>query len=231
SVPNARVNEIKAAAQSASGNTVTVDRILATGGRYDLAAAIARRIKQVHGTPPVVLVANGADPAKFFDALALSPIAASQGYPVLLVSADRVPPATSAVIAEFGSPRVIVGGGPNTVTEAVRKSVGATAQDRWYGQNRYSTATTIAQKAVGEYFCTYQWVGVAAKLPDALTGGSAVGYRGGVLVITDGTTLSSPTAAFLEAHDVDIRICLIFGGENSLSEGVRAAIDQKLLLP
>ncbi len=231
SVPEIRVDELVEYTEGQTGQNVTVDRILASGGRYDLAAAIARRIKQVDGTPPVVLVANGADPAKFFDALALSPIAASKGYPVLLVSANKVPPATSAVISEFGSPRVIVGGGPNTVSEAVRKALGAKAADRWYGQNRYSTATTIAEKAVTSFFCTYDYVGIAAKLPDALTGGSVVGYRGGVLVITDGLVLSSPTATFLEAHDGDIRYCWVFGGPNSVWYSVQEAIDAKLMLP
>ncbi|MDH4140854.1 MAG: cell wall-binding repeat-containing protein, partial [Coriobacteriia bacterium] len=96
SVPDPRYTEL----ESAVLGTLHKDRVLATGGRYDLAAAIAQRVKSVAQSnpakdmPPAVLIANGADSTKFFDALALSAISAGKGCPILLVSADSIPSAT-----------------------------------------------------------------------------------------------------------------------------------------
>ncbi len=230
SVPNARINDIKA--YVGASNIAVADRLLATGGRYDLARAIAKRMKQVADADPdkdmpdAVLFANGADSTKFFDALALSPISAHTGTPILLVSVDKVPPATTAAIADLGAPSTrIVGGGPNTVSNAVLAALGA---DRWYGQTRYDTAIKIADNAVAEGLLTRQAVGIAAKLPDALTGGAFVGREGGVLLITDGSTLTPATKNWLVAHQPEIVDCYVFGGELSVKPSVVTAIDNAL---
>ncbi len=229
SVPDARINEIKAYAGAAS---VTSDRLLATGGRYDLARAIANRMKIVAATDPdktlpdIVLFANGADQSKFFDALALSPIAAAQGAPILLVKADSVPPATTVAIADLGNPPTrIVGGGKNTVSESVRIALGAT---RWSGRSRYDTAIAIANGAVSVGWLNRQTVGVAAKLPDALTGGSFVGRKGGVLLLTDGGTLTAATNAWLLKYKAQVLGCYVFGGELSVKPSVVTAIGNAL---
>ncbi len=112
--------------------------------------------------PGVALFANGADSTKFFDALALSPISAAQGAPILLVEYDKVPAATASAITELGMPGTrVVGGGPMTVSDKVRNQLGAT---RWSGTDRYSTATKIANEAVAKGWLARQEVGVAAKL-------------------------------------------------------------------
>ncbi len=223
SVPDARVNEIKAAV---GASNVTVERILATGGRYDLAAAIAERMRQVTGEKPdVVLIANGADPSKFFDALALSPIAANKHYPILLVSATKVPPATQSELAKLDPDRVIIGGGPNTVSNTVKSKLGA---ERWDGRTRYTTALSIANKAMAEGWLGCGCTGIAAKLPDALTGGSMVGRMGGVLVLTDGASLTAETRTWLETHASTIMNCYAFGGPNSISDKVKLQIDNCL---
>ena len=191
-----------------------------------MAAEIAREVERVGGTTPeTVLVANGADPDKFFDALALSPIAANNGYPILLVSEDAVPSATRSVIDGFSPTTVIVGGGPATVSEKIRGQLGAT---RWSDRDRYSTATTIADKAIAAGMLDATYVGVAAKLPDALTGGSMVGVKGGPLVITNGSSLTPVTGNWLSANKADIGKCFVFGGEKSVTPTVKNQIDARL---
>jgi len=225
SVPDARIAEIQAYVGAA--NIAGVDRIVSTGGRYDLAAAIAMRMRSVAASdkgkmmPRVALFANGADSTKFFDALALSPIAAGTGAPILLVTADTVPSATAAAIKTLNPSTRIVGGGPNTISEKVRMQLGAT---RWAGRTRYDTAIAIANGAVAKGWLSRSSVGVAAKLPDALTGGSLVGREGGVLVLTDGATLTPATKSWLTANKTQIERVYVFGGPLSITEGVRTAI-------
>jgi putative cell wall-binding protein len=223
SVPDARYNDIAAAV---GASKVRKDRLLASGNRFDMAAEIAREMKRVSGTTPkTVLVANGADATKFFDALALSPIAAANGYPILLVDENSVPSATRGVIGSLDPDTVIVGGGPATVSSSVQRSLGAV---RWSGSDRYSTATTIASKAIASGMLDPMKVGVAAKLPDALTGGAMVGADNGPLVITNGSSLTPVTGGWLKGRKAEIAKCYVFGGEKSVTPVVKSQIEAAL---
>lgn len=230
SVPDARYNDLVAAV--GSKGKLSKDRILSGGGRFDLSAAIARRIMEVNdGVPPVVLIANGMDSTKFFDALALSPIAARTGFPLLLVSQNAIPDATQDVLDEIwdhvgGGEQVIVGGGPNTVSNFVKNELGAV---RWSGDTRYTTAIEIANGAVDEGWLDRQNVGIAAKLPDALTGGAMVGLRGGVLVLTDGAKLTPATRDWLTEYREEIVSCEVFGGTKSVLPSTHTAISNALM--
>ncbi|MDH4139224.1 MAG: cell wall-binding repeat-containing protein [Coriobacteriia bacterium] len=207
SVPQERIDEI--VAYAGGWGPVVAERILSTGSRYDLAAAILDRMKFVESIDPSktmtsrALVANGADSEKFFDALALSPIAANNGAPILLVRNDEVPTATRAAIEAFDPARIIVGGGPMTVSDDVLEELDALAlmgAERWSGHTRYDTAVVIAEKAVGEGALVWDLVGVAAKLPDAVTGGAATGLQQGPILLTNGTSLTEATRLALERH-------------------------------
>jgi hypothetical protein len=229
-IPDERLDEIETAA---SPMAVTFDRIKEGGDRFDMAAAIAERVgeewesRNGAGTSPgVVLLANGADPTKFFDALALSPISADEGYPILLVAADEVPSATSASLGgEFASAERIVGGGPATVSEAVVSQVGGT---RVWGPDRYQNSIAAADYAVSRGWLARTKVGVAAKLPDALCAGASMGRLGGVSLVTQGDELTWSVRAWMSMHCAVIDDCYIFGGPASVEGAVDADISQAL---
>jgi 5'-nucleotidase len=236
SVPDARYEDLLTVI---SGGALTKDRLVSAGDRYDLAAEIARDMKKEAVSNPdlmlrsEVLVANGADATKFFDALALSPIAAWRGTPILLVSEDSIPWQTSQALSQWGTNRVIVGGGPATVSSGViDQLLSSYAVERWYGSDRYSTATEIARRAIDEKSWLYATsIGCAAKLPDALSGGAYCGRYGGPLVLTQSTTLPSATSSFLEARDADNSAGCLFGGPVSASEAVREKMIDRLVVP
>ncbi|MDH4140369.1 MAG: cell wall-binding repeat-containing protein [Coriobacteriia bacterium] len=258
SVPDARYAELDAAVSG----TLSKHRVLATGSRYDLAAKIAQIVVATADSdpakdlPPAVLVANGADPTKFFDALALSPISAAKGCPIVLTSASSLPSPSANAIKNLGFNYAIIGGGPNTVGANVMNAVDDIVDDvggvtqRWYGQSRYTTATTIAEKAQAKGWLDFLHIGVAAKLPDALAGGSAVGRLGGVLVLTRGDALTSTTAAFLEKWDTHNNAALgnwsmwppitnpslagatyVLGGKLSITDAVQTDMIDALAMP
>jgi subtilisin family serine protease len=216
SVPDARYNEIA----SYVGKSQVSKRRVAGSDRYATAAAIAREMRSVKGATDKVLVANGADSTKFFDALALSPIAARNGYPIIPVSATSVPSASRSILSEIGPAEVIIGGGPATVKSGAKnsiKSITGVWPQQWYGPDRYYTATTIASKAVSRGFLSDQAVGVAAKLPDALTGGSMIGAKkNGVLLITQSDRLTPTTSSWVSAHSANIANAYVFGGTKSV---------------
>lgn len=238
SVPDARINELKSYVTTKNGGTVKSSRLLSTGGRYDMAAAIASRIRHVASlstsdtldVPTTALVANGADVTKFFDALALSPISSANGYPILLVSVDAVPAQTSGALTALGIPgsSVYVAGGQMTVSPAVLTQLGVPAGNRMAGSTRYSTASTIADSGVARGWLGADGVGVAAKLPDALTGGAALGTFRSPLLVTASDALSAESAAWIDAHKSTIDFAYLFGGERSASPAVLAAMNAAL---
>jgi putative cell wall-binding protein len=201
---------------------LTFDRVAPHADRYELAESIATRMKLVSDTTPkdmtdIMLVANGADSEKFFDALALSPITAISGSPILLVAQDSVPGSTRDAVALLTPTRTIVGGGPATVDDSVVAELGA---ERWWGSDRYTTAAAIASRAVAEGALDDDFIGVAAKLPDALTGGAMVGLRRGPLLLTQTDRVPSATRNFIAARAPNTQV-LVFGGPVSITEDVR----------
>jgi len=231
SVPEARLNQIRSYL-GASANKVTFDRLLSTGTRFEMAAAIASRMQSLRGwaMPGVALVANGVDQDKFFDALSLSAVSASKGAPILLVGATSVPAATVSQLATMGvsGANTYVAGGTKTVSAKVLTSLGVPAANRIAGPDRYSTAVAVADKGIAMGWLSDQSVGVAAKLPDALTGGAVVGGKGGPLLVTNGTKLSAAPAAWLTAHKAGVKEMLVFGGPKSVSAGVKTSINNAL---
>ena len=102
------------------------------------------------------------------------------------------------------------------------------ADARWWGNDRYLTAIDIANEAQTLGLIEHEYVGVAAKLPDALTGGSMIGQMGGVLLISNGQSLTSSTGSWLSSHKTTVKDSYVFGGPASVSDTVRTQIDQRL---
>jgi hypothetical protein len=208
-----------------------VQRLLATGDRYDLAAAIARRMRiDPAGRPfpadPVALIANGADPNKFFDALSLSAVARASGNPILLVKATSVPVATVTELIAMDPQGVVVAGGGGTVSPTVYLAVGASA--RWWGADRYATSKAVAAGAIANGYNYPSSIAVAAKLPDGLAGGAMVGRAKGVLLVTGGTGLSVAPGDFASSNYPDIWRSTALGGTGSIKPAVLTQLNGRL---
>lgn len=234
SVPDLRYSEIANYVATHSRGSVAKERVLSTGGRYDLAAAIATRMKDRASAshtdtlvlPAEVLVANGTDPAKFFDPLALAPIAAYRGAPILLVSATTVPSATYKAIVKLRTAnpatKVYVGGGTGTVSESVRLTLRGT---RVSGADRYKNATAIAN-----YAFTHGWLlrtkpaAVSATIMDAQVGGALAGGKGGALVLTPSTSLNAATSSWLSANMGTLPEVFVVGSTLNLTNPVKTAV-------
>lgn len=220
-IPDSVLAEVRGAAGL---RPVTFVRV-AGSDRYATAEAVAARMdaESPLGRHPVALVANGEDPRKFFDALALSPIAAKTGAPILLVRRDSVPVATERAIGRIAPERIIVAGGAASVGEAVAGWLGA---ERWSGADRYDNAAAVALRATREGWLSADEVAVAAKLPDALAGGAAVGDRGGVLLLTGSDSLHESTRQWLYLRSGVVDQVHVLGGTASVTEQTKNAIPQ-----
>lgn len=183
--------------------------------RYATAAAVALRSAEVaqdtsRTVPARALVANGTTAFNFVDALSLSAVSACTGVPILLVERDVVPSATQSALGGLPAGDVIVAGGSSAVSARVYGRLGGTK--RWGGVDRYKTSVEIAGAARSLGWLTGTTVGLAATVPDALTGSISMARIDGPLLVTRQAALDQSTASYLAGLSGSVSAATIFGG-------------------
>ena len=188
-------------------------------------ANIANRMVGVLGSSniPGVLIVCGSNPSAFYDALAAGPIAANKHLPMLAVRPTSIPATVQNVLdgALLGKPRYVVSS-TAYVSNSVYNSVGAV--DRFTtSADRYTASRDIANKAVDTYgWLTPRETAIAAKLPDALTGGAFIGKKGSALLFTDSTTvMKSVPKSWITSKKAGILRGWVLGGPASVTEQVK----------
>ncbi len=211
---------------------VIFDRLFPYDDRYTLAASVARRRETERPGETFnswlrptgrALIANGADPEKFCDALALSPVCAATGWPILLVREDSVPGPTRDVLLDLDLRSRTAAGGPATISNAclAELDAGAATCNRVWGRDRYATAVAVMTTFADADFLPPlddEILGVTAKLPDALTGGAFLGLRRSCILLTRPASLPDPSWNCIHAHDH--KIAFVFGGPVSVEPAV-----------
>jgi putative cell wall-binding protein len=222
---------ISTAAEQDLAKTYTVTRVAGTN-RYDTAAKIAQTTSTLGvGTlsgDKTAIVANG---EVYADALAAGPVSYSQRFPILLTRAGDLPAESKAALTALGIKHVVIVGGTTAVSDAVDaalKANGATTE-RVAGTTRYETATKVADFSLSKLT---GWSTTAADLAtgegfaDALAGGPAAGRSNRSILLTAPTSLSGPTATWLQAHATTLTSGRLLGGTTAVSEAVRTAAEQ-----
>ena len=118
---------------------LTVERISGSG-RYDTAAAIARKMAQ-GGSFNTAYIAVGTD---FADALSSSAYAAMSGCPILLVKTNSIPAPTTQAFTELWISKTVVIGGSGVISDTVFNQL--PGSQRISGSNRYNTAIALAER-------------------------------------------------------------------------------------
>ncbi|MDQ1539977.1 MAG: hypothetical protein QOH29_703, partial [Actinomycetota bacterium] len=175
---------------------VTIAR-LAGPDRFATAAAVSQAAFPSGGAGGVVL----ADGGNYPDALVGAPLAAVKNAPLLLTSGTALP---AVILTEIQ--RVLPAGGTVYIlggTVAVPLSITAQlttlgyAVVRYGGATRFATAVAVAD-AIGDPATVLLATG--ANFPDALAAGVAASKAGGVVLLTNGSSMAPETAAYLTAH-------------------------------
>jgi len=136
--------------------------------RYETAKKIAEKLQERRAglKPTAAVIASG---ESFPDALAVSPLAAVRGWPILLTPSDSLSGYATGYIASQGITTVHPVGGTAVVPAAADALPGAV---RWWGANRYTTAKRIADEANGKGLYRERLVIASGETyPDALAGG------------------------------------------------------------
>jgi putative cell wall-binding protein len=175
------------------------------------------------GTADVVYVATGAN---YPDALSAGPAAVKQGGPLLLVEQNAVPGTVAAKLKSLAPKTIVIVGGPNSVSAAVKKTLGSLVPgatvERIAGADRYSGSRILVDSVFDTAPHTY--VATGTNFPDALSAGGAAGSKGEPVVLVNGPTASAdaPTLDFFRKLSTDS--ITIVGGVNSVSTGVAESL-------
>ncbi|WP_440708284.1 cell wall-binding repeat-containing protein [Herbiconiux sp. YIM B11900] len=204
--------------QPAVSRTAGVDR-------YDQSVQVSRFT--FSSPTSFVYLASG---EKFADALSATTIAAMHRSPLLLTSAASV---TSGVIEEIRRlkpEKVVIVGGPASISDAVIAQLGASAIspdaiERVGGADRYAVSRNLvthpefgARNALGVFLAA------GATFPDALSASSAAYNMSSVVLLVDGseTSLKSSEAAVIKSLRAT-KVYLV-GGPVSLSPALEADV-------
>jgi len=198
--------------------------------RYDTARIVALAVNGLSvDTPDHAFIARG---DLFADALVVSPLAYSQGYPILLTRSGVLAPEAESALTATGIPKVIIAGGLSAVSAPVQRELdailGSENVTREGGVDRYETAVRIASLGIRSFWALPDYTGVASgtNFPDAVTGGAAIGAEGGLLVLTRPTLL--PQSSVLFVNDMDdqglLDTAVIFGGTSAVSSDVETQL-------
>src|SRR5450755_713016 len=170
---------------------------LSGSDRFGTAVAVSKAEFPTGGAGAVVL-ARGDD---YPDALVGAPLAAARNAPLLLTSGSSLPAAIKAEIQRVLAPgkTVYVLGGSSAVPASIETELTGLGYvvTRYSGANRFATAVTVAD-ALGDPGVVLLATGT--NFPDALAAGVAAVKAGGVVLLTNGSTLPAETSAYLSAH-------------------------------
>jgi len=173
----------------------TSDGIVALVGvdRYDTARLVAEQAALKLGTVTRVVIAPG---DSFADALSAGPLAAAEGWPILLTpAAGPLPEATLQALAALG-----VRQGLEVGTYAGHAVPGFTLE-YIVGVDRYDTSAKIAEYAAAQGL-SYSYLAMATgeKFPDGLAAGPYIAKNRGIIVLTQSTGVPAPIFSLLMAR-------------------------------
>lgn len=219
--------------------TVSLHRLVtqrvAGADRYDTSAAASSFA--VDGAPvfaPGVAVAFIASGTNYPDALSAAPAAAHLGGPLLLTAPGSLPDRTSAELRRLRPKRVVVVGGPASVTDDVVARIGdVLGQDslveRVAGADRFATSRAIAAFAFER--ADQAFIVTGTRFPDALTAGGAAAKVDAPVLLVDGnaSSVDGNTVDLLRAlHATSARIV---GGTAAVSSGIESSVSARSQIP
>ncbi len=213
-----------------------VTKVERIGGanRYLTSEAIAWRavMLQPSDYDYTAFVATGEN---FPDALASSPIAAANGWPLYLVPASGLRDSTKAAMLDAEIMDAYILGGTAAVSAATESQLknlhSAITVDRIEGDTRYETAVEIGWFGQAEANMNWTYTALATGLdfPDALTGGPLQGRDRSVMLLTKGQSgIESVVGGAIEDHKNAVWTMRYLGGTAAVSQSTRDAVSKLL---
>lgn len=195
---------------------------LGGANRFDTNRSIVNEMNVEIGTP--VVIVNGFN---FPDALSISSIAASKGYPIFMSENNSIPDTIMNKISSINPSKVYIIGGTgvlngNIQTQLKNKLSSINDENivRISGNNRYETSLKVA-----DYFKSDSKNVVLANgenFPDALSGAALAAKLNAPTILTDGKNISSQKDYI---DSLDSNNVTVLGGQGSISSDVESCFN------
>ncbi|MDO5690187.1 MAG: cell wall-binding repeat-containing protein [Tissierellia bacterium] len=187
--------------------------------RYDTSALVAERVVGVVGQKGKAVVASG---EVFPDALAISPFAASNGYPILLARQNSVDATVEKAFTDLKITNVYLIGGVNTISQALEAKLPGVIE-RIGGTDRYETSTLIAESKFKS--ATRAFVASGEVFADALVIGPVAGGVNEPILLARAATAPAVVVEYIQ--NSPITFLTIIGGPDTISDAVVKALVTK----
>jgi len=184
--------------------------------RYAVSRTLAAKYFPAAETPTVILATG----ANYPDALAAGPLASYEGAPVVLVPpGPHLDADTRALLIKFGANRVMIAGGPGSVSPGIEADLDAMASldevTRMSGADRYVAAYNTSSFVQPQDVVL---IANGASFPDALAGSWLGGMWGAPILLAHQDCIPDWTVAGMRQRP-DV---YLLGGSGSLSPAVES---------
>ncbi len=207
-------------------NSIGCKNIKRLGGvdRFHTNSLIVNSLNTQKGTPVVIVNGYG-----FADALSISSIAASKGYPIIMSNSNQLPNETKEMLKSITPSKVFIIGGnasiENSVINELKNTISSLNSNsiiRIWGNNRYETSLNICK-----YFNLPSETAVIANgenFPDALSGSSLAAKVDAPIILTDGANIASQKE-YLDANNY--KKLILLGGDAAINKEVEYILENK----
>jgi putative cell wall-binding protein len=190
--------------------------------RYDVAVGISQ--KAYPSTAETVYVVTGEN---YPDALSAAPAAVKEKAPLLLTTKSSIPASVTAEIQRLKPSKIVVVGGPSSVSDAVLTQLDSLASGdavRISGADRYEASRNVVDYAFGAEGATLAYVSTGQTFPDALSASAAGGKVGAPVILVNGlaSTVDAATKAVLT--ELGVTSVKVAGGPNSVTPALEASL-------
>jgi len=233
-VANQRLNVVRIS----GADRYATNRAVVNAGADIFAAN--RNIIQLEFLQPGKRTAIIATGSAFVDALAVGPVA-YDGFPLILTDGTTLSADARGTLTDNDITQVIIVGGTAAVSDAVKTSIEALgiSTGRISGADRYATATAWADftakgaptgPVAGAFDGGLRWgasngllLASGTNFADALSGGPLGWSWSDPIILTDPTTLSAASQAWMVANKATLGYVTVLGLGSAVSTGVMNA--------
>lgn len=197
--------------------------------RFDTNTLIVNQLKVVHGTP--VIIASGTD---FPDALGISSLAASKGWPILLSNPSYLPQSVQDFLVSDQPTDVYIVGGEGIIHNGVYEQIQTLSPNskiqRLGGYDRYETLALILNKFYPDP--THIYVANGSDFADALSGSTLAATHHAPILLVDPKSNNLPKSIYnylvmLRDNGVQPQVDVL-GGESAVPQRLVDKINEVL---